>query len=127
MSLGQHFKISLRNGTGSSGTYVVKARFFKFASDGSITWDSSEQTLFGSASISAGAWADGAAFDNSTTKWTGADLRIECSTSLAHLVTVQRKVSTDGGSNYPSDGYGVGVGTVYAASAATPNAGLRMF
>lgn len=126
MSLGQHLKISLRNGAGSSGTFVVKARFFKFDSSGAIQWDASEQTLFASASIGAGAWADGAAFDNSSTKWTGADLRIECATSLAQLVTVQRKVSTDAGSTYPSDGYGIGVGTVYASSAATPNVGLRM-
>jgi hypothetical protein len=124
--LGQHFRISLRNGAGSSGTYTVKARFFKFASDGSLEWDSTERTLMSSVSIGAAAWGNGTAFDNSASGWVGADLRVECSTSLAHQVQVQRQVSTDGGSSYPSDGYGVGVGTIVAPSAATPNAGLRM-
>lgn len=126
MSLGQYFKISLRNGAGSSGTFVVTGRFWKYASDGSLTYDSSETTLFSSASIASGAWADGTAINNSSNLWTGCDLTVVCSTSLAHLVTVQRKVSTDGGSTYPSDGYGIGVGSVYASSAATPTASLRM-
>lgn len=124
--LGQHFMMSLRNGAGSNSTYTVRARFWRFAADGSIEWDDAERVLMNALSISAGAWGNGTPFDNSSTGWLGADLRIECSTSIAHSVTVQRKVSTDGGSTYPSDGYGVGVGTVFASSAATPNAGLRM-
>lgn len=123
--LGQKFKISLSNGAGSAGTYTVKARFFRFDSGGAIEWDASERTLMSAASIGAGNWVDGAEFDNSATAWIGADLSVECSTSLAHAVTVQRKVTTDG-TSYPSHGYGIGVGTVYAATAATPLANLRM-
>jgi hypothetical protein len=125
MMLGQHFKVSLRNGAGSSGTYTVLARFFKW--DGNaLVYDDTERALMNAQAIGAGAWGSGAAFDNSTTKWIGADLTISSSTSLAHALTVQRQVSTDGGSTYPEDGLGVGVGTQHKASAGTLSGNLRM-
>lgn len=121
MMLGHHFRFRIQNSQNQAVTAALTARFWKFATDGSISW-SAEQTAIASGSISAttGSAASGT-FDNSADKWIGAELTLSCAagatTNGTGAVAVTLERSTDGGTTWPTAGLGefVGAHTLVAA------------
>ena len=120
--LGRNYRISVNNQAGVNVDCTVQARRWKFASDGSITFDS-EAEIFNETAIanSTSAWTEDTAVDNSSDKWIGADLEILVtpSASATGIVSVQIQRSTDDGTTWPSDGQGEPVaGIQFSASSA---------
>lgn len=124
MSLGSHWRLSLQNSSGSTGTYTAKAIPWKFASDGSIIYGS-EITLLSGVSITTGNWSNSATQDNTTNKWIGLHITVSSATSIAHQITVQRQVSTDAGTTWGDDGYGISIGAAVLSSAGALDANFE--
>lgn len=111
--LGRNYRFSVNNQAGVNVTVTIQARRWKWASDGSITWDN-EVEVYNEAGIasSSTAWTSDTAIDNSTDKWVGADLEIvvtpasSVTNSGTTNVTVQIQRSTDGGTTWPDSGRG---------------------
>lgn len=121
--LGHTWRLRASNTQNQAITVAVTARYWKFASDGSITW-SVEQTVISSTSVSAttGTTASGT-IDNSTNKYIGAEFTLSCTAAATTngngvlALTLER--STDAGTTWPTAGQGEPVGgyTVLAADA----------
>lgn len=121
MMLGRNYRFRVFNNTGAAFGVVINARRFKSASDGSITFESSEAEVFNEASISSSstAWTPDTAIDNSTDKWQGGDFEITLTpaASATGTVVVQIEHSTDAGTSFGSGGQGVQIfGTYFNAS-----------
>lgn len=122
--LGHTYRYHVYNGTGVSVTCTVKARAMKFASDGSRT-DDTEVTHINAVSVGAGAYSNSSTVDNSSDKMLGADAQFVAApgASATGTVTVYLQRSTDGGTTWPSNGYGQQVAAVsFAASSASVTA-----
>jgi photosystem II stability/assembly factor-like uncharacterized protein len=128
--LGRNYRFSVNNGTTAAVEIgvTIQARLWKFGTDGSLTF-SSETEVFNELNIavSATAWTEDTAVDNSTDKYIGADLEIVITpeASITGLVSIQIQKSTDGGTTWPDDGLGIPVAAHYfsaSASAVTLNA-----
>lgn len=94
-------------------TVTVKGRYWKLASDGSVTW-SAEQTLISAVSVSATTGTTvSSTVDNSgsTEKYLG--MRLTCSATAASAtngtgaLTITIEESTDGGTTWPSQDKGL--------------------
>ena len=119
-ALGHTYRWQAYNGTGGTVVVTVWARLWKLASDGSITW-STEQTPISASSITTGAYGNSSTIDNSSDKYLGAELTVlmDVSASLTGAVTLFIQRSTDGGTDWPSNGGGIAAGSFYFAASST--------
>lgn len=127
--LGHWFRLRASNTQNQAITVTLKARFWKFASDGSLTY-STEQTLINATSVAATTGTTASSnIDNSADEWIGAELTLSCTaaatTSGAGAVSVTLDRSTDGGTTWPTAGQGEFVGGYTVTAADTTNARLR--
>lgn len=112
--LGRNWRLRASNTQNQNITVTVKARYFRFASDGSLEW-SAEQTLINAVSVSAttGTTAS-SAVPNDTDKYLGAELTAELTAASATngsgAVTLTIERSTDAGSTWPTQELGQWVG-----------------
>lgn len=84
----------------------VHMRRWKRASDGSITWESSEATVFTNTGIfNAATLLDGTIQDNSSLKWEGGtvELAVTVGSGANGPVILFIKRSTDGGTDFDDD------------------------
>ena len=118
------YRISLQNVSSSGGAtfaVTVKARRWKYGTDGALVIESSEGTINGPSGVATGAYGFGTAESNTTDKWLGAWLTITVtpSGSTTGSAVVQVQHSTDGGTTWPSNGRGFPLGSaVFSASGA---------
>lgn len=133
--LGRNYRFSVNNQAGVNVTVTIQARRWKWASDGSVTFDS-EAEVFNETAIasSSTAWTEDTAIDNSTDKYIGAELEIvvtpasSVTNSATTNVTVQIQRSTDAGTTWPDDGRGQTIWSVNmptGSSAVTGQARVR--
>lgn len=130
--LGPDFRLSVFNSSGVSQTVVIEARFWKFASDGSIEFDTADVQLFNSSvSSSTTAWTNGSNQNNRTNKWMGAEITVRCTWTGTATGTVKVDIqrSTDDGTTWPTNGYGEPIGGRYfnAETAATSLFNLAIY
>jgi hypothetical protein len=127
--LGHTFRLRASNTQNQAITVTLKARYWKFASDGSITW-SAEQTLISAVSVSATTGTTASStVDNSSDKWVGAEFTLSCT---AHVTTnsqgtlaVTLERSTDAGTTWPTTGQGVPIGGYTVLAPDTTSARLK--
>lgn len=127
--LGHWFRLRASNTQNQAITVTLKARYWKFASDGSLTY-SAEQTLISAVSVSATTGTTASSnVDNSTDEYIGAEFTLSCTaastTSGAGAVTVTLERSTDAGTTWPTAGQGQIVGGYTVTAADTTNARLK--
>lgn len=130
-ALGHTWRLRASNTQNQSITVTVKARYFKFASDGSLSW-STEQTLINAVSVSATTGTTvSSTVDNSTDKYLGAELTVEMTAASATngsgtvALTIER--STDGGTTWPTQDLGQWVGGHTLVNGDGTNARRRNF
>ena len=129
--LGHTWRLRASNTQNQAITVTVKARYIRFATDGSLTF-SAEQTLINGASVSAttGTTAS-SSVDNSTDKYLGMEITASFTAASATngsgsvALTVER--STDGGTTWPTQDRGIFVGAEVLVSGDSTNARLRNF
>lgn len=129
--LGHTWRLRASNTQSQAITVTVKARYFKYASDGSPTW-SAEQTLINAASVSATTGTTASSnIDNSTDKYLGmtctASFTAASATTGAGAVTLTIERSTDGGTTWPTQDRGIWLGTEVLVNADGTTARLRNF
>lgn len=126
--LGRNYRFSVNSQAGVNVTVTIKARRWKYASDGSISFESSEVTVFNQSGIasSATAWTNDSPIDNTATGlYVGADLLItvtpasSVTNSASTNVFVQVQRSTDGGTTWPDNGRGTPVAQVNLPTGST--------
>ena len=129
--LGRNFRLRASNTQNQNITVTVKARYFKFASDGSLSW-SAEQTLISAVSVSATTGTTASStVDNSTDKYLGMEITAEFTAASATngsgsvALTIER--STDGGTTWPTQDLGQWVGGHTLTAADSTNARRRNF
>jgi hypothetical protein len=113
-ALGHTWRLRASNTQNQAITVTVKARYFKFASDGSVTW-SAEQTLINAVSVSATTGTTASStVDNSTDKWLGmtvtAEFTAASATNGTGAVSLTLERSTDSGTTWPTEDRGIFVG-----------------
>lgn len=124
--LGHYFRIRASNTQSQAITVTVKARYWKYDSNGALSW-STEQTLISAVSVSAttGTTASGT-INNSSDLWVGADLTVEMTAAAATTgsgslaITLER--STDAGTTWPTQDLGVYIGAHTLLAADSTNA-----
>lgn len=129
--LGRNWRLRASNTQNQNITVTVKARYFRFASDGSLEW-STEQTLINAVSVSATTGTTvSSTVDNSTDKYLGAELTVSLTaastTDGSNDVAFTLERSTDGGTTWPTAGRGIFVGSDTLATADGTSARLRNF
>src|SRR5574337_1710816 len=112
--LGHYWRLRASNTQNQSITVTVKARYFKFASDGSLSW-STEQTLINAVSVSATTGTTASStVDNSTDKYLGAEITASFTAASAtdgkQVVSLTIERSTDAGTTWPSQDKGIFLG-----------------
>lgn len=112
--LGHTWRLRASNTQSQNITVTVKARYFKFASDGSLTW-SSEQTLINAVSVSATTGTTASStVDNSTDKYIGAEITASFTAASATtgtgVVSLTLERSTDAGTTWPTQDLGQWIG-----------------
>lgn len=112
--LGHYWRLRASNTQNQNITVTVKARLFKYGSDGSLSW-SSEQTLINAASVSATTGTTVSSnIDNSTDKYLGMELTASFAASSATnssgVVSLTLERSTDSGTTWPSQDKGIVLG-----------------
>lgn len=127
--LGHTFRLRASNTQNQAITVTLKARYWKFASDGSITW-SAEQTLISAVSVSATTGTTASStVDNSSDKWVGAEFTLSTTAAVTTngtgVVSVTLERSTDGGTTWPTAGQGEFVGGYTVTAADTTSARLK--
>lgn len=129
--LGHTWRLRASNTQNQAITVTVKARYFKFASDGSITW-SAEQTLINAVSVSATTGTTASStIDNSTDKYVGMTLTASFTAGSATngtgsmALTLER--STDAGTTWPTQDRGIPVGAEVLVAADSTSARLRNY
>lgn len=112
--LGHTWRLRASNTQNQNITTTVKARYFKFGTDGSLSW-SAEQTLINAVSVSATTGTTASStIDNSTDKYLGAELTLSLTAAAATngtgtlALTIER--STDGGTTWATQDLGQWVG-----------------
>lgn len=130
-ALGHTWRLRASNTQNQAITVTVKARYFKFASDGSVTW-SAEQTLLNAASVAAtSGTTPSSTVDNSADKWLGMTITASFTAASATngtgtvLMTLER--STDAGTTWPTQDRGVFVGAETLVSGDGTSARLRNY
>lgn len=131
--LGNRWRLRATNSQNQSITVTVRARLFKFGSDGSLTWSAAEVILMNAAVLSASTGtATGTTQDNSTNsadRWIGAELSVFCmassSTDGTGGVTITLERSSDGGTTWPTAGRGIFIGTHTLLAADLANERMR--
>jgi Ni/Fe-hydrogenase subunit HybB-like protein len=129
--LGHTFRLRASNTQNQNITVTATARYWKFATDGSITW-SAEQTLISAVSVAAttGTTAS-SAVDNSSDKWLGMTISAAFTAASATngtnsvLLTLER--STDGGTTWPTQDRGIFVGAEQLLAADSTNLRRRNY
>ncbi len=129
--LGRNWRLRASNTQNQNITVTVKARYFRFASDGSLEW-SAEQTLINAVSVSATTGTTvSSAVPNDTDKYLGAELTVSLTaastTDGSNDVAFTLERSTDGGTTWPTAGRGIFVGSDTLATADGTSARLRNF
>lgn len=111
--IARNYRFSVNSQAGVNVTVVIKARFWKWATDGSLTYSSEVEVYNESAIVSSTtAWTNDTAYSNDTDKWVGAHLTItitpasSVTNSATTNVSVQMQNSTDGGTTWPGAGNG---------------------
>lgn len=119
-ALGHTFRYQVQNQTGGTVVVTVTERRWKFDTDGSIIW-STEQTPISAASVTTGAFSNSSTIDNSTDKYLGATHTVlfDVSGTLTGAVTLFLQRSTDGGTDWPSNGGGQAIGSYYFNASST--------
>jgi hypothetical protein len=124
--LGRTFRLRAQNTQNQAISVVLTARFWKFASDGSLTW-SGEISLIPATSVSATTGtAVSTNYDNTTDKWIGAEFSMvtqaAVTTNGTGVIAITLERSTDTGTTWPTAGQGEFVGgyTVTAADTTSP-------
>lgn len=130
MMLGHRWRLRASNSQNQQITVTVRARLFKFASDGSLVWSGTEVTLMNGASLAATTGSDvGTAQDNATDKWMGAELTVLCTaaagTDGSGTVSIFLERSSDAGTTWPTAGRGILVGTHTLVNADGANQRVR--
>lgn len=127
--LGHTWRLRASNTQNQNITTTVTARYFKFASDGSLSW-SAEQTLINAASVSATTGTTASStVDNSTDKYLGAEITLSVTAASATngtgtlALTLER--STDGGTTWSTQALGQFVGAHTLVAADSTNARRR--
>lgn len=119
--LGHTWRLRASNTQNQNITVTAKARCFKFATDGSLSW-SAEQTLINAASVAATTGTTASStVDNSADKYLGAEITLALTAAAATngtgtlALTLER--STDGGTTWATQDLGqfVGAHTLLAA------------
>ncbi len=129
--LGHNWRLRASNTQNQNITVTVKARFFRFASDGSLEW-STGQTLINAVSVSATTGTTASSpVDNSTDKYLGAELTVELTAASATngtgAVSFTLERSTDAGTTWPTQELGQGVGGHTLVAGDGTNARRRNF
>jgi hypothetical protein len=129
--LGNHWRLRASNTQNQAITVTVKARFFKFDSNGALVW-SAEQTLINAVSVSATTGTTvSSAVPNDTDKYIGAELTVGMTAASATngtgalSITLER--STDTGTTWPSSDRGQFVGAETLTSGDGTNTRLRNY
>ena len=130
-ALGHTYRIRASNTQNQAVTVVVKARNWKFGTDGSITFDA-ESTPFASASVAATTGSStGSTVDNSTAKNLGMNLTASftaaVTTNGTGTVALYLERSTDGGTTWPTQDQGIFIGAYTVTAADTTVAKLKNF
>lgn len=129
--LGHTWRLRASNTQNQNITVTVKARYWKFDSNGALSW-SAEQTLINAVSVSATTGTTASStVDNSSDKYIGAELTVSLTaastTDGGSDVTFTLERSTDGGTTWPTAGRGIFVGSDTLATADGTSARLRNF
>lgn len=129
--LGHHWRLRASNTQNQNITVTVKARYFRFASDGSLEW-SAEQTLINAVSVSATTGTTvSSTVPNDTDKYLGAELTASFTAASATngtggvALTLER--STDGGTTWPTQDKGMAVGSYTLVAGDSTSARLANF
>lgn len=127
--LGHTWRLRASNTQNQAITTTVKARYFKFSSDGSLSW-SAEQTLINAVSVSATTGTTvSSTVDNSTDKYLGAEITLLVTAASATngtgtlALTLER--STDAGTTWATQDLGQWVGGHTLVAADSTNARRR--
>lgn len=108
--LGRNYRFTAKNETGqtiAAAATTVNARRYKFASDGSITFETAEANILSNAATLAnGAYTAEDAVDNSADKWLGGTFEfvVIAPASSNGNVILYYEESTDGGTDWPDSG-----------------------
>lgn len=129
--LGHTWRLRASNTQNQAITVTVKARYWKFASDGSITW-STEQTLINAASVAATTGTTASStIDNSTDKYLGMELTASFTAASATngtgTVALTLERSTDAGTTWPTQDRGIHVGAETLVAGDSTSARLRNY
>jgi hypothetical protein len=129
--LGHTWRLRASNTQNQAITVTVKARYFKFGTDGSLTF-SNEQTLINGTSVSATTGTTASStVDNSTDKYLGmtitASFTAASATNGTGSVALSLERSTDSGTTWPTQDRGIFVGAEVLVSGDSTNARLRNF
>ena len=129
--LGHTWRLRASNTQNQAITVTAKARYWKFASDGSITW-SAEQTLISAVSVSATTGTTASStVDNSADKYLGmtitASFAAAATTNGTGSVALTLERSTDAGTTWPTQDRGINVGAETIVAADTTSARLRNY
>jgi hypothetical protein len=129
--LGHTWRLRASNTQNQNITVTVKARYFKFGTDGSLTF-SNEQTLVNAASVSATTGTTASStVDNSVDKFLGmtitASFTAASATDGSGFVNLTLERSTDGGTTWPTQDRGIFVGAEVLVAGDSTNARLRNF
>jgi hypothetical protein len=129
--LGNTWRLRASNTQNQAITVTVKARYFKFDTDGSIIW-SAEQTLISAVSVSATTGTTASStVDNSTDKYLGMVLTVSFTAASATngtgTVALSVERSTDAGTTWPSQDRGIWCGGETLVAADSTTAKLRNF
>ena len=126
--LGHHWRLRASNTQNQAITVTVKARLFRFASDGSIEW-STEQTLINAVSVSATTGTTvSSTMPNDTDKYLGAELTASFTAAAAVTdsaggnVAISLERSTDDGTTWPTQDKGARIGAYVLRNADGTNA-----
>lgn len=131
MMLGRNWRLRASNTQNQNITVTVKARYFGFASDGSLEW-STEQTLINAVSVSATTGTTASStVDNSTDKYLGAELTASFTAAAATngtgSVALSLERSTDAGTTWPTQDKGTAVGSYTLVAGDSTSARLANF
>ena len=128
MMLGRNYRFAVTNSTGVTVGATVQARRFKFATDGSLSFEATETEVFNDASILTTATDVGSAIDNSTDKYMGGDfeLVVTPSASASGTVALYIQHSTDGGTTWDSAPHAWVAALTFAASASAQTKVVRV-
>lgn len=124
--LGHQYRIRASNMQNQAITVTLKARHWKFNSSGALVY-STEQTLIDAVSVAATTGTTVSSnIDNSSDLYMGTELILTCAASVTTngtgTVALTLERSTDGGTTWPTAGFGQFVGAYTVTVADTTSA-----